>query len=205
MNSTADPLHLAWCSADAARYACEHWHYSGAVPATHDMKVGVWEAGQFIGIVLFSRGSNRFIGAPYGLPMTEVCELTRVALRQHKASVSRIVAIALRMLKREAPGLRLVVSYADPGQGHVGGIYQAGNWLYVGRTEDSSAFFVNGVRIHHRKSGQDGWKPPAGTRIVVLPGKHKYLMPLDPAMRVQLLPLVKPFPKAADHVRAKQR
>ena len=43
-------------------------------------------------------------------------------------------AIALRLLARHSPGLRLVVSYADPAQGHVGTIYQAAGWTYLGVT-----------------------------------------------------------------------
>jgi hypothetical protein len=60
--------------------------------------------------------------------------LTRIALTNHKAPVSRIMAITLRKLKKHAKGLKLVVSYADFNQGHHGGIYQATNWIYVGGT-----------------------------------------------------------------------
>lgn len=35
------------------------------------------------------------------------------------------------------PGLRLVVSYADAGQGHVGTIYQATGWLYPDTSDQS--------------------------------------------------------------------
>ena len=39
------------------------------------------------------------------------------------------MAIAVRLLRRQSPGLRLIVSYADPEHAHVGVLYQSMNWL----------------------------------------------------------------------------
>lgn len=121
-------LHLDWCTYEAARYAVEHWHYSRSLPTPPLVKIGVWESGRFIGCVLFGRGANNNMYKPYGLTVTEACELVRVALHRHVAPVSKIVGIALRFLRKSNPGLRLVVSYADPNEGHTGAIYQAMNW-----------------------------------------------------------------------------
>ncbi len=88
-------LRLDWVARPAAEYACRHWHYSRSVPAGRLNILGVWEAGQFKGVVIFSKGATPKIGSPYGLTQTEVCELTRVALRDHDAPVSRIIAVAL--------------------------------------------------------------------------------------------------------------
>ena len=80
----------------------------------------------------FAWGANRHLAGEYKLKMTECAELCRVALDKHATPVSRILAIAIRMLKHEMPGLRLLVSYADLNRGHLGKIYQASNWMYVG-------------------------------------------------------------------------
>ena len=77
-------LVVDWCSYEAAKYAVMHWHYSKTMPTHPIIKIGVWEDGEFVGCVLFSRGANNNLGRPYGLKITEVCELTRVALSQHK-------------------------------------------------------------------------------------------------------------------------
>ena len=127
-------LKCAWASHEAAKWACEHWHYSKCLPAGKLFKVGAWEDGRYIGVVIFSRGATQNIGKPYGLEQTECVELTRIALRDHRHFVSEIMMQALRKLKETNPGLRLVVSYADPAQGHNGGIYQATNWVYTGAT-----------------------------------------------------------------------
>ena len=91
-------LRVDWCSYQAAKWAVEHWHYSRCMPAGKTVKIGVWENGEFIGVIIYSLGANNNIGKPYNLNMTEVCELTRVALSGHISEVSKIVTISQRML-----------------------------------------------------------------------------------------------------------
>lgn len=208
MSSSPKPdLRLDWCSYAAAKYAVEHWHYSRCMPAGKLVKVGVWEDREFIGAVIFGRGAAMYIGTPFGVAQTEICELVRVALRQHATPVSRIIAVALKMLKRQSPELRLVVSFADSTQGHHGGIYQASGWVCVG-SEEYHAYRVGGEVVHpktlHSRYGVGGqsisWLQahvdPNAERI--RNGiKHKYVIPLDAAMRAQIAPLAKPYPKRA--------
>jgi hypothetical protein len=152
MHSTAD-FHCHWCSHAAGLFACRRWHYSRSLPAGKSVKVGCRESGRFIGVVIFSRGNTPHIGAPFGLPQDQVVELTRVALGVHDSPTSRIVAVALRLLRKQSPGLRLVVSYADPAHGHVGTLYQAGGWCYVGKTRSESLLRVHGRLLHPRTVG----------------------------------------------------
>ncbi|WP_222946531.1 Mom family adenine methylcarbamoylation protein [Caballeronia sp. EK] len=198
-------LRIDWATGEAVAYACGHWHYSRSVPVSTNVKIGAWEDDRFIGIVLFSRGANRHIGNPYGLTQTECCELSRVALRDHCAPVSRIVMLAVKFLRRASPGLRLIVSYADTVQGHVGGIYQAMGWIYTG-VGKTSRVVVHGEVLHGKTAssryGKQGFNlkwlvanvDPKATRIDG-GDKHRYLLPLDNAMRAQVAPLAKPYPK----------
>jgi antitoxin (DNA-binding transcriptional repressor) of toxin-antitoxin stability system len=195
-------LKLDWCSHEAAKYACEKWHYSGCIPKAKLAKVGVWECTRFIGAVIFGCGACPQIAKPFGLKQTEVCELVRVALTKHETPVSRIVAIASRLLSRSMPGIRIVVSYADPEQGHNGGIYQAGNWIYCGHTKPTEWFedCETGERIHSHvyrrgKRGRATADKAAGIIRAVKLVKHKYLMPFDAEIRARIEPLRKPYPK----------
>lgn len=203
-------LKLDWCSYEAAKYAVEHWHYSRSMPAGKSVKCGVWEEDIYIGVVIFSLGSNKAIGMPFGISNIQVCELTRVALTKHTSPVSKIVSIAIRMLKIQSSGLRLIVSYADPREGHIGAIYQASNWIYCGRSPGDD-------KRNHPYKAPDGkiihWRTMSGicarvgrphteqTAIVLgyeplsFVAKYKYLYPLDEAMRKQIEPLRKPYPK----------
>ena len=188
-------LRVDWCDYKAAKFAVEHWHYSQTVPAGKIAKFGGWEDGRFVGAVLYSWGANNNIGKPYGLKQVEVCELVRVALTKHAAPVSQIVAATLRMLKAQSPGLRLIVSYADPREGHNGGIYQAMNWVYVGSSKSQKAGLDSKGNIVHKRTIHSLRGTLKGVELSAHLWKHKYLYPLDRAMRKQIAPLAKPYPK----------
>jgi len=95
---------------------------------------------------------------------------------------------------------------ADPEQGHVGGIYQAAGWSYVGTGGSDEAFFLkSGKRVHSRNVSKSGMKEHFGSVTpslrsadlvrVKLPKKFKYLLGLDAEMRKLIQSLAKPYPK----------
>ena len=201
-------LTVAPCGHAAADYAVKHWHYSTSLPVPPRTTFGVWEHSKFIGTVIYSRGASPDLGRPYGLTQTECCELTRVALAEHAAPVSQIVAESISALRAHSPGLRLIVSFADPHYGHHGGIYQAGNWLYLGETASSIEYRdKNGKRWHPRQLSSTGVRKqfgveraapkPSDMTQVKTPGKHRYVMPLDRAMRRKLQKVAQPYPSPA--------
>jgi hypothetical protein len=197
-------LRIDWATHEAAKYACVNWHYSGSIPSA-SVKVGAWENGKFVGVVIFGRGAASEIGSPYGLPQDEICELVRVSLRGCSAPTSKVVAFAVKFLRKSNPGLRMVVSFADSAQGHHGGIYQAMGWIYEGSKKYHS-YRVNGRLVHpktlHSTYGKGGqsvsWLKanvdPMAERVAGL-AKHKYILPLDKDMAKQIAPLSKPYPK----------
>lgn len=187
-------LRIDWATHAAAKYACENWHYSGCLPAGKLVKVGAWENGKFIGVVLFGRGASPTLGKKFALKQDECVELVRIALTKHDAPVSRIVSLAMKFLGRLNPKLRLVVSFADPDKGHHGGIYQAGNWIFCGDSPSTTELFVKGRWVHWRGGF---YEKTETTPRRTMPGKHRYLMPLDAEMRKRILPLAKPYPKRA--------
>lgn len=188
-------LRLDWCSHEAAKFACEHWHYTGKVPSGKLVRVGVWEGGKFIGCVLFSSSACPWLGEIVKISQLEVCELVRVALAKHSTPVTRIVSIAIKLLTKQSPGLRMIVSYADPGKGHHGGIYQGGNWIYVGSS--AKVWTANG--LHNRTFGGNSKRAIAelgpSVRFEFHDGKHKYLYPLDAEIRALVEPMRKTPPR----------
>ena len=200
-------LRLDWASHEAAKYACENWHYSKCLPRGKMVRVGVWENSQFIGVVLYGMGASPYLMNPYGLTMTQGCELVRVALTTHTTSVTKIVAISLKLLKRKCPNLKLVVSFADPNNGHYGGIYQGGNWVYVGESSETIRYKDKDGRIlHQRRVSKTGFVKGFDNKIerctktedctkIYQTGKFRYLMPLDDDTRLKIQSLSKPYPK----------
>ena len=203
-------LRVDWATHEAAKYACKNWHYSGCLPVGKLVKVGAWESGRFIGVVIFGRGATPNLCNPYGLGQDECVELVRIALTNHATPVSRITALALKFLKRANQKLRLVVSFADQSQNHHGGIYQAGNWIYNGQGEAAKFYMVLGKLTHPRSIGAKGLiqnihgarRIDPNATVINVPGKHRYLMPLDDEMRKRILPLSKPYPKRAKQAMA---
>lgn len=185
-------LKIDWASHEAAKYACENWHYSKCLPVGKLVKVGAWENGKFIGVVLFGRGASPNLGKKFKLGQDQCVELLRVALTKHQVTVSKIVAIAIKLLKKSNPKLRLIVSFADPDKGHYGGIYQAGNWIFSGDSGSSTELFIRG-RWMHMRNGFKGKTKDTPQRIMV--GKHRYIIALDDQMRDKIAPLAKPYPK----------
>lgn len=195
-------LKVDWCDYRASKYAVTHWHYSRSMPSGKCVNFGVWENGTFIGAVMYGTGAAPQAADPFGLDRLEVCELVRVALNRHQSPVTRIVAVTLRLLRRKCPGIRLVVSYADPEQGHAGAIYQAGNWIYLGKTAPCEHFVVNksGRRIHSKtvRTGRRGYATQLlkdGVLSSIKVWKHKYVFPIDQTLRPQLERQRKPHPR----------
>ena len=197
-------LRIAPCDRNAADFACRRYHYTGKLPAGKLVHHGVWEDGQFIGSVIYGRGSTPQIGKPFGLKQTEVCELVRVALRDHRTPVSRILAISMRILRRTNPGLRLLISFADSAQGHHGGIYQAGGWTYIGPSTTTNVC-LHGRLVHWRtvKSRYGFWRAKqlrergvdAKAYEVEADPKWKYVRALDPSLQDLVAAKALPYPK----------
>lgn len=211
LNNDVCDLKIDWASFDAAKHACEHWHYSQCIPVGKLVKVGVWEDNKFIGVVLFGRGATPKLLNPWGLNADQGCELVRIALREHKTPVSKIMAISFKFLKKVCPELRLIVSYADADQNHHGGIYQATNWVYDGlqNAGKMGAFIVKGKKMHPKSVHSKGVKQSIDAvrkhldpkaEVFYTKGKHRYLMPLDKRMKKQIESSSKPYPKRVSSI-----
>lgn len=194
--SSQPKLKIDWATHESAKYACENWHYTGKIPVNKLVKIGAWEDGRFIGVVIFGVGASAVVHRQFGLDRFEVCELVRVALTDHASPVSRIIAIALKFLRSSNPKLRVCVSFADPNQGHHGGIYQAGNWIFTGRSSPTVEYFFNGdwrhvTDVYKRLSPEQVKTLPKRSK----PGKFRYVMPFDDEIRAQEMKRSKPYPK----------
>jgi len=190
-------LRVDWATHAAAKYACENWHYSGCIPKSKMVKFGIWESDVYKGAIVYGVGATSDLVKAYGLSQNEGCELVRIALKDHDAEVSRIIAISLMLLKKNFKGLRLVVSFADPEQGHHGGVYQASGWFFSGKSMASNEYIYKGKRWQGRsfRNSFKGMENHPDVQTVKGSSKHRYLMPLDDAMRAQIAPLAKPYPK----------
>ena len=66
----------------------------------------------------------------------QALELTRLSIHEEYGKNMESISISktFKWLKKNASDIKVLISYADPGQEHIGGIYQATNWVYQGNS-----------------------------------------------------------------------
>ena len=198
-------------NATGAKYACEHFHYSRAMPSIKYV-YNVWnDDDEWCGVIIYSSGANMHIASVFDKWQGQVLELVRVALngKQGHNTTSTAVAMSLKALHKEAPWVDVVVSYADLDQNHIGTLYQATNWMYTGITnvDTVSAFIIHGKKMHPKSVYSKGWKQSLlwlrenvdpNTKEFITKGKHKYVYPMNKVMRKRLELLNVPYPKKGE-------
>lgn len=171
-----DPRHyeIAPIASDnVARAFVERHHYSASYPAARE-RVGLYRAGELVGVAVFSMPAQSKALDILPCPRTEAVELGRLVLTDDVPGngESYFVARALELVRRE--GFAGVVSFADPvprrgvdGRlilpGHRGIVYQATNAVYTGRGAPatlwllpSGAVFANRTRSKIRNGEVGG-------------------------------------------------
>lgn len=199
-------MRLEIASHKAIKYACLKFHYAKSVPV-NVLGFNVFnEKKEWCGCILYGSGANNNLPKPYGLVSGQVVELVRMALNGKQESTSKAMAISLKLLPKLLPLCKLVVSYADIDQNHIGTIYQATNWFFTGETNIGmrTGFIINGKKTHNKTVHSKGivqsldevrkhLDPNAEPYITK--GKRKYIYPLTKDLRPLCKSLSKPYPK----------
>jgi hypothetical protein len=207
-------MKLEKASNKAIKYACMNFHYAKSIPV-NVLGYNVFnEKEDWCGVILYGSGANNNIATQYKLKQGEVIELVRMALNGKQESTSKALAISLKLIKKDVPLCKMIVSYADQDQDHIGTIYQATNWIYTGvsmeNTTDSS-WVVNNKRYHGRiisgwVKSKGGLKGLSRSEFIkkyydskayefVTKGKIKYLYPLCEETKQFSKTLSKKYPK----------
>lgn len=86
----------------------------------------------------FPVGAKAATSVCEGLTKDNILELTRLYIDDGYGSniESNALSKTFQWLKENDPNIKVLISYADNGQGHLGKIYQATNWLYQGLSTD---------------------------------------------------------------------
>jgi len=109
-------------------------HYAKRLPCI-SYAFGLYEENQLVGVVTYGTpASNSLCEGICGKDYKEfVLELNRLCLLHNtKNQSSFLVGNSIKML----PKPKIIVSYADTAQGHVGYVYQATNFLFTGTTKE---------------------------------------------------------------------
>lgn len=196
---------LEIASNKAVKYACMNFHYAKSVPVNTFGYSVFNDKKEWCGVVLYGTGATPNIGSQYNLKQGQIVELVRMALNGKQNSTSKAMSISLKLLNKKLPLCKLVVSYADIDQEHIGIIYQATNWFYVGDCNQNTrtGFIINGKKIHNKTlHGMGKTQSLTGAKTIDLnatefisKGKRKYIYPLDKSLLPLCKSLSKPYPK----------
>jgi len=187
------------------------WHYIGAINPS-SIYYGAFAPDMIAVAGVGQPGNVAGVAGLYDLTAWKGnLEITRVVCHPHapKNTASRALALVLALLR--ADGVEWVFSYADTGQNHHGGIYQALNAVYVGASAPRHHYLIDGEHVHprtmvsrygsHGKAKQNELRA-AGHEIseVEASAKHTYILPIGSAatrfaIRCHLKPRVRPYPK----------
>lgn len=184
-----------------------HEHYLHAMPAAPRRCYGVYLGDELHGAVVFTSGPRQGYRLLAAARRQVVSELARLWLSDALPanSESRVLGIILRSVRQTTPW-KLLLSYADPAAGHVGTIYQATGWRYLGETDADRSIRLPDGGVHHPRSVYQRYGSnnvghlratgiPAGR--VPMPGKHRYAYVLDPAWHWRLRGPAQPYPRAS--------
>jgi len=109
-------------------------HYAKRIPQIM-FAFGLYDENNLIGVVTYGIPASPALcmgvcGKEYS---DKVLELNRLCLQENTKNYSSfLVANSINLL----PKPTIVVSYADTGQGHIGYVYQATNFLFTGTTKE---------------------------------------------------------------------
>lgn len=188
-------MRLEIASNKAVKIACINYHYAKAVPV-YRLAYSVFnDDNEFCGVIIYGGGVNPNMGKTYDLVQGQYLELVRVALNGKQGSTSKAVSLSIKLIKKNNPQVKLLISYADKGQNHYGTIYQATNWYFVEDMETSGVeVFYNGKWTHPRTVAKPHINRSALPKRIKS-GKRKYLYPLNQELKVYCEKHKQPYPK----------
>ena len=128
-------------------------HYSGTVVNNSCLHFGVFLDGWLHGVMSYGPSLNKSKILPLvaGTGWNEYLELNRMAFDSvlPRNSESRAISLSIRLLKKYAPHVKWIVSFADACSCGDGAIYRASNFVLTGIKENEAICLLpDGSKIH---------------------------------------------------------
>lgn len=129
------------------------YHYSGKIVQNSNLHFGAFLDGQLHGVLSYgpSTDKRKMLGLVDGTGWNNFIELNRMAFDDYlpRNSESYCIGYTLRMIKKKAPQVKWVISFADGCSCGDGTIYRASNFVLTGIKENSAILQLpDGTMIH---------------------------------------------------------
>ena len=183
-------------------------HYSGKVAANSQLHIGVFYAGLLGGVMQFGPPFDRskLIGLVRGSKTYNFLELNRMAFSDllPRNSESRAISVACKLIAKNAPQVKWIVSFADATQCGDGTIYRASGFMLTGIKKNKSMLKLASGEVvasmtytkgkHILNNGSASVKNLLHAGAEYLPGfQIRYIKFIDPAWTDRLTVPVLPF------------
>lgn len=127
-------------------------HYSGKVVNNSSLHFGAFLDGRLHGVMSFgpSMDKSKLIGLVEGTGWSNFIELNRMAFDDvlPRNSESRCISLAMKSIRRHAPQVKWVVSFADGCSCGDGTIYRASNFVLTGIAKNSQIYLLpDGTKV----------------------------------------------------------
>lgn len=128
-------------------------HYSGKIVQNSCLHFGAFLDGQLHGVLSYgpSTDKSRILPLVSGTGWDNCIELNRMAFDDYlpRNSESYCIGKTLRMIKKQAPQVKWVISFADGCSCGDGTIYRASNFVLTGIKENNAILQLpDGTKIH---------------------------------------------------------
>ncbi len=174
-------------------------HYSGKVVPNSTLHFGCFLDKRLHGVMSYGHCINKkgTINLVKNTGWSEFIELNRMAFDDYlpKYSESRCIAISIRLIKKNAPHIKWIISFADGTQCGDGTIYRASGFNLVGivdntalRTNPKTGEAIHVIQAHHLKIANEfkTWEAFEGKQL-----KYIYLIDKTCKITVPILPFSK--------------
>lgn len=148
-------------SSQAHAFVKKH-HYSGKVVMNSVLHFGAFLDGKLHGVMSYGNPMDKRRVLPLVQPSlwNEMLELNRMAFDDYlpKNSESRCIAISIRLIKKNAPHIKWILSYSDGTQCGDGTIYRASGFHLTGIKENKTILNWNGQIISDKTLNNSNYK-----------------------------------------------
>lgn len=198
-----------------ARPFISTFHYSKTLPDSSKYIYAGFLNDKLCGIIVYGMGcgKNQYTSLFPDIKNGQYIELTRLwcADDMPKNTESKLISGSLKLLPKE---IKFVLSFSDESRGHVGIIYQATNWYYLGINNGGKMLITkDGIEKHPRligiyKKRHPELKNKTNNYIMKLCGyeyknggkKHRYIYlrgnkKAKKEMYEHIKGMIKPYPK----------
>lgn len=205
---SAKTLEIRTITSATAAEVMRRWHYSGRTVNYSQVHFGIYWNGVLEGALQFGPPMDRrkVLTLVRDTEWGGVVELNRMALspRLPRNSESRALAVVMRLLRKHAPWVEWVVSFADGTQCGDGTIYRASGFVLTGiRRNNQIWVHSNGTtirritettRLSAETNGARSMQHARAAGYEPMPGYMlRYIYFLNPAARARLTVPILPF------------